>query len=163
MSSSTEAPDVLIHSSPGCPHPLKPRMYSSTEPIKILADKGSSRASDESRMLSRDSGPSSADKIDDWGAAKKSTMFGGGFDRRDRGERGGLFDSQSRADESDSWVSNKSFVPSTGARRFGSNSGGFDTHREDGVLSLTAVAVVQIRKIDGGRRKLLVPVALSIV
>ncbi|KAK3027731.1 hypothetical protein RJ639_042471 [Escallonia herrerae] len=34
------------------------------------------------------------------------------------------------ADESDSWVSNKSFVPSTGARRFGSNGGGFDTHRE---------------------------------
>ncbi|KAK3028456.1 hypothetical protein RJ639_040025 [Escallonia herrerae] len=91
---------------------------------------GSSRASDESRRPSRDSGPSRADEIDDWGAAKKSTTFGGGFDRRDRGERGGFFDSQSRADESDSWVSNKSFVPSTGARRFGSNGGGFDTQRE---------------------------------
>ncbi|KAK3025665.1 hypothetical protein RJ639_041957 [Escallonia herrerae] len=94
---------------------------------------GSSRASDESRRPSQDSGPSSADEIDDWGTAKKSTTFGGGFDRRDRGEkgeRGGLFDSQSRADESDSWVSNKSFVPSTGAWRLGSNGGGFDTHRE---------------------------------
>ncbi|KAK3032939.1 hypothetical protein RJ639_036110 [Escallonia herrerae] len=47
-----------------------------------------SRASDESRRPSRDSGPSSVDEIDDWGAAKKSTTFGGGFDRRDRGERG---------------------------------------------------------------------------
>ncbi|KAK2991834.1 hypothetical protein RJ640_025740 [Escallonia rubra] len=83
-----------------------------------------SRASDKSRRPSWDSGPSSADEIDDWGTAKKSTTFGIGFDRRDRGERGGIFDSQSRADESDNWVSNKSFVPSTGALRFGSNDGG---------------------------------------
>ncbi|KAK2986397.1 hypothetical protein RJ640_022395 [Escallonia rubra] len=99
---------------------------------------------DESRRPSRDLGLSSADEIDDWGAAKKSTTFGGGFDMRDRGEKGerrGLFDSQSRADELDSWVSNKSFVPSTGARRFDSEDrwgkkeitgtgGAFDSLRE---------------------------------
>ncbi|KAM7475136.1 hypothetical protein LguiB_022379 [Lonicera macranthoides] len=66
----------------------------------------------------REFAPSRADEIDDWGKAKKSVNVGG-FDRR---ERGGFFDSQSRADESDSWTSNKSFVPSEG-RRFG---GGFE-------------------------------------
>uniref|UniRef100_A0A5B7AMY1 Eukaryotic translation initiation factor 4B3-like n=2 Tax=Davidia involucrata TaxID=16924 RepID=A0A5B7AMY1_DAVIN len=96
---------------------------------------GSSRDSDEPRRqgsFGRDSNrelaPSRADEIDDWGAAKKST-FGNGFERRERGERGGFFDSQSRADESESWVSNKSSIPSEG-RRFGSSGGGFDNFRE---------------------------------
>ncbi|KOM48534.1 hypothetical protein LR48_Vigan07g223800 [Vigna angularis] len=47
----------------------------------------------------------------------------GGFERRER-DRGGFFDSHSRADESESWVSNKSFVPLE--RRFPSNGGGFE-------------------------------------
>ncbi|CBI37913.3 unnamed protein product, partial [Vitis vinifera] len=51
------------------------------------------------RDSSRELAPSRADEIDDWGAAKKSTV-GNGFERRDRG---GFFDSQSRADESASW------------------------------------------------------------
>uniref|UniRef100_A0A5B7ARG2 Eukaryotic translation initiation factor 4B3 n=1 Tax=Davidia involucrata TaxID=16924 RepID=A0A5B7ARG2_DAVIN len=88
---------------------------------------GSSRVSDEPRST-KDLAPSRADEIDDWAAAKKSTV-GNGFERRERGERGGFFDSQSKADESDSWVSNKSFVPSEG-RRFGSSGGAFDSLRE---------------------------------
>lgn len=90
---------------------------------------GASRGSEERRQggfgreSSRELAPSRADEIDDWGAAKKSTV-GSGFERR---ERGGFFDSQSRADESASWVSNKSYTPSEG-RRFG--SGGFDSLRE---------------------------------
>ncbi|XP_034682134.1 eukaryotic translation initiation factor 4B3-like [Vitis riparia] len=89
-----------------------------------------SRGSEERRQggfgrdSSRELAPSRADEIDDWGAAKKSTV-GNGFERRDRG---GFFDSQSRADESASWVSNKSFTPSEG-RRFG-GGGGFESLRE---------------------------------
>ena len=92
---------------------------------------GGSRGSEERRQggFERDSNrelaPSRADEIDDWVAAKKSTV-GNGFERR---ERGGFFDSQSRADESNSWVSNKSFSPSEG-RRFGGGGGGFDSLRE---------------------------------
>ncbi|XP_056160831.1 eukaryotic translation initiation factor 4B3 [Syzygium oleosum] len=106
---------------------------------------GSSRVSDDSRRQGgfdregdRESLPSRADEIDDWSAMKKSTV-GNGFERR---ERGGFFSSQSKADDSDSWVSNKSSEP----RRFsgevgrerrvfnrgvfeGSNGGGTDADR----------------------------------
>lgn len=88
---------------------------------------GSSRASDEPRRngsFNRDSGdrelaPSRADEIDDWAAAKKSTVGNNGFDRRERGGGGGggFFSSQSRADDSNNWGSNKSFVPSMDGRR----------------------------------------------
>ncbi|PNX71408.1 hypothetical protein L195_g027286, partial [Trifolium pratense] len=75
--------------------------------------------------------PSRADEIDNWAAAKKPS-FGNGSDRRDRGERGGsFFDSQSRADESDSWVTNKTFAPSEG-RRFGGGGAGADRERRVG-------------------------------
>ncbi|KAF7841151.1 eukaryotic translation initiation factor 4B3 [Senna tora] len=98
---------------------------------------GSSRvSSDEPRRngsFGRDSNreiaPSRADEIDNWAAAKKSPV-GNGYERRER-ERGGFFDSQSKADESDSWVSNKSYAPSEG-RRFGSNGGGFERERRVG-------------------------------
>ncbi|XP_043714111.1 eukaryotic translation initiation factor 4B3-like [Telopea speciosissima] len=86
---------------------------------------GSSRVSDEPHRnggFNRDSAPSRADEIDDWGAGKKS-MAAPAFERR---EKVGFFDSQSRADESDSWLGNKTFTPSEG-RRFG---GGFENHRE---------------------------------
>ncbi|KAL3515018.1 hypothetical protein ACH5RR_021920 [Cinchona calisaya] len=96
-------------------------------------DRPSRGSSDEQprrqRDSSRDFAPSRADEIDDWGATKKSTA-GNGFERRERGERGGFFsDSQSRADEVDNWVSNKMFVPSEGRRNerrggFESNGGG---------------------------------------
>ncbi|CAK9153654.1 unnamed protein product [Ilex paraguariensis] len=94
-------------------------------------DRSSSRvSSDEPRRQggfnwdsNREFEPSRADEIDDWAKAKKSTV-GNGFERRERGERGGFFsDSQSRADDSESWVSNKSFVPSEG-RRFCATGGG---------------------------------------
>ncbi|KAG6521675.1 hypothetical protein ZIOFF_018800 [Zingiber officinale] len=73
----------------------------------------------------RDLGPSRADEIDDWGAAKKSVVP----ERRERGGPGGFFDSQSRADDSDSWISSKSVAPPVEARRIGSR-GGFDAPRE---------------------------------
>ncbi|KAL4327308.1 hypothetical protein AHAS_Ahas13G0087100 [Arachis hypogaea] len=104
---------------------------------------GSSRVSDEPRRnggfrdSNRELAPSRADEIDNWAAAKKSTV-GNGFERRERDrdrERSGFFDSQSRADESDSWVTNKSSVPSE-SRRFGSNGGsgglGFERERKVG-------------------------------
>lgn len=80
------------------------------------------------RDSSRDFGSSRADEIDDWGAAKKSTAGNGnGFERRERGERGGFFsDSQSRADEVDNWASNKTFVPSEGRRN--DRRGGFESN-----------------------------------
>ncbi|XP_024962212.1 eukaryotic translation initiation factor 4B3 [Cynara cardunculus var. scolymus] len=82
---------------------------------------------DEGRKSTREPlGPSRADEIDDWGAAKKSTT---GFDRRERG--GGFFEgSHSRADESNSWGSNKSYTPSEGRR-----NGGFDRERRMGFES----------------------------
>nr|XP_010934180.1 eukaryotic translation initiation factor 4B3 [Elaeis guineensis] len=92
---------------------------------------GSSRASDEPRGPSyggpgsgsnRDLGPSRADEIDDWGAAKKSVVS----ERRERG--GGIFDSHSRADESNNWISNKSAAPPSDGRR--TNGGSFDGPRE---------------------------------
>ncbi|XP_022970868.1 eukaryotic translation initiation factor 4B3-like [Cucurbita maxima] len=101
-----------------------------------------SRVFDESRRsgdgsdreFGRDSLPSRADEIDDWGAGKKP-MMGNGFERRDRGGGGGFFDSQSsKADELDSWVSNKSFSPSDG-RRSGGRGGGFERERRVGFPS----------------------------
>ncbi|XP_038976760.1 eukaryotic translation initiation factor 4B3-like [Phoenix dactylifera] len=92
---------------------------------------GSSRVSDEPRRgvyggegsgSNRDLGPSRADEIDDWGAAKKSAAP----ERRDRG--GVFFDSHSRADESDSWISSKSAARPSDGRR--TNGGGFDGPRE---------------------------------
>ncbi|XP_010436972.1 PREDICTED: eukaryotic translation initiation factor 4B3-like [Camelina sativa] len=95
---------------------------------------GSSRVSEDgerrgggggfNRESSRDSGPSRADEDDNWGATKKP-IAGNGFERRERGGGGGVvgggfFDSQSKADEVDSWVSTK---PSE-SRRFVSTSGG---------------------------------------
>lgn len=112
---------------------------------------GSSRASEDGerrgsggfgrdRESSRDMGPSRADETDDWGAGKKA--FGGngngferrdrgpsgdGFERRDRGPGGGFFESQSKADEADSWVSSKPrFVPTS------SNGGGGDRFEKRG-------------------------------
>ncbi|XP_050232729.1 eukaryotic translation initiation factor 4B3 [Mercurialis annua] len=64
--------------------------------------------------------PSRADEIDDWSKMKKTPSFGN--ERRERGERergSSFFDSQSKADESESWVSNKAVE----TRRFG---GGFE-------------------------------------
>ncbi|KAI4299886.1 hypothetical protein L6164_033307 [Bauhinia variegata] len=101
---------------------------------------GSSRVSDESRRSnsfgrdardpSREMAPSRADEIDDWAAAKKSPI-GNEFVRGERREKGGFFDSHSKADESDSWVSNKSFLSSEG-RKFGTNGGGFERERKVG-------------------------------
>ncbi|GLT42896.1 hypothetical protein SLA2020_168730 [Shorea laevis] len=87
---------------------------------------GSSRVSN--RESNRERPPSRADEIDNWASAKKSigngNGFGSGFDRRERGERGGFFDSQSKADEVDNWVLNKSNNNGTEPpRRFG---GGFE-------------------------------------
>ncbi|XP_076894943.1 eukaryotic translation initiation factor 4B3-like [Bidens hawaiensis] len=86
---------------------------------------------DEGRRSSREPlGPSRADEIDDWGAAKKSSI-GGGFERLERGSGGVFFEgSHSRADDSDSWASNKSFRPSEG-RKFG----GFERERRMGFES----------------------------
>lgn len=84
------------------------------------------------RESNRDFAPSRADEIDDWGAAKKSTV-GNSFERRERGERGAFFsDSSSRADDVDNWAAKKSFVPQEGRRHerrggFESNGGGADT------------------------------------
>ncbi|KAG5624821.1 hypothetical protein H5410_010039 [Solanum commersonii] len=87
------------------------------------------------RDTDREIAPSRADETDDWGAAKK-TSAGNGFERRgERGERGGFFsDSQSKADESDNWATNKAFVPSSGRRfdrrgSFGSNGSDSDSDR----------------------------------
>ncbi|WCJ39813.1 Eukaryotic translation initiation factor 4B3 [Euphorbia peplus] len=83
---------------------------------------------DRDRDSPRDIQPSRADEIDDWSKTKKSPV-GNGYDRRDsdrnrdRGSGGSFFDSQSKADESDSWVSNK---PPSETRRFGAGSGGFE-------------------------------------
>lgn len=95
----------------------------------------SRRSNDGSdREFRRESLPSRADEIDDWGAGKKP-MMGNGIERRERGGGGGFFDSHSsKADESDSWVSSKSFTPSEG-RRSGGMGGGFDRERRGGFPS----------------------------
>ncbi|KAM0025736.1 putative plant specific eukaryotic initiation factor 4B [Helianthus debilis subsp. tardiflorus] len=93
--------------------------------------RGSGGGDEEGRRSSREPlGPSRADEIDDWGAMKKSTV-GGGFDRRERGGGGGFGDgSHSRADDSDSWASNKTYRPTEG-RKFG----GFEKERRMGFES----------------------------
>ncbi|KAM0950347.1 putative plant specific eukaryotic initiation factor 4B [Dioscorea sansibarensis] len=92
---------------------------------------GSSRVSDEPRRngfggggggSNRDLGPSRADEVDDWGAGKRSI---GAPERR---RESGFFDSQSRADESESWVSNKTAPPLSNGRKI--NGSGFDGPRE---------------------------------
>ncbi|CAE6150707.1 unnamed protein product [Arabidopsis arenosa] len=100
---------------------------------------GSSRVSEDGerrgggfnrdREPSRDSGPSRADEDDNWAAAKKP-IGGGGFERRERGG-GGFFESQSqsKADEVDSWVSTK---PSEPRRFVSSNGGGGDRFEKRG-------------------------------
>ncbi|EOA16679.1 hypothetical protein CARUB_v10004871mg [Capsella rubella] len=99
---------------------------------------GSSRVSEDGerrgggfnrdRESSRDSGPSRADEDDNWGATKKP-IGGSGFERRERGGGGGgFFDSQSKADEVDSWVSTKPSEP----RRYVSSNGGGDRFEKRG-------------------------------
>ncbi|EPS72390.1 hypothetical protein M569_02372, partial [Genlisea aurea] len=81
------------------------------------------------RESNRDFAPSRADETDDWGATKKFSSSGSGFDRKERGDRGGFFtDSQSRADEVDNWASSKSFVPSDPRRNDRKPGFGFDTN-----------------------------------
>ncbi|KAJ6927383.1 hypothetical protein NC651_011442 [Populus alba x Populus x berolinensis] len=85
---------------------------------------GNSRVSN--RESNREFAPSRADEIDDWSKTKKSPV-GSGYERRDRDrERGSsFFDSQSKADESENWVSNK--TANDGPRRFGGvNNGVFE-------------------------------------
>ncbi|PIN14277.1 hypothetical protein CDL12_13099 [Handroanthus impetiginosus] len=88
------------------------------------------RQGSSNRDSNREFAPSRADEADDWGAGKK---FSGnnGFDRKERGEKGGFFsDSQSRADGVDNWASNKSFVPSE-PRRY-EKRGGFGLESSNG-------------------------------
>ncbi|KAK4340445.1 hypothetical protein RND71_041907 [Anisodus tanguticus] len=86
------------------------------------------------RDTDREIAPSRADESEDWGAAKK-TSIGNGFDRWERGERGGFFsDSQSKADETNNLAANKAFVPSSGRRfdrrgSFGSNGSDSDSDK----------------------------------
>ncbi|KAL6494834.1 hypothetical protein OROGR_031634 [Orobanche gracilis] len=76
-----------------------------------IRDEQPRRQGSFNRESDREFTPSRADETDNWAMGKKSPA-GGGFERRDRGERGGFFtDSQSRADEVDNWASNKSFAP----------------------------------------------------
>ncbi|KAL6526010.1 hypothetical protein OROHE_015534 [Orobanche hederae] len=76
-----------------------------------IRDEQPRRQGSFNRESDREFAPSRADETDNWAMGKKSAAVGG-FDRRDRGERGGFFtDSQSRADDVDNWASNKSFMP----------------------------------------------------
>ncbi|EEF34099.1 eukaryotic translation initiation factor 4B3 [Ricinus communis] len=77
---------------------------------------GNSRVSSRDRDSSRELVLSRADEIDDWSKTKKSPSFGN--ERRERSSS--FFDSQSKADESDSWVANKPME----TRRFGGGGGG---------------------------------------
>ncbi|XP_068645635.1 eukaryotic translation initiation factor 4B3-like [Aristolochia californica] len=88
---------------------------------------GSARVSDEPRRREgyvRESGPSRADDAEDWGAGKKFAPSPS-FERK---ERGGFFDSHSRADEVDSWKSNKSSTPSEPRR---DRRGGFEMFQKE--------------------------------
>ncbi|PIM97930.1 hypothetical protein CDL12_29592 [Handroanthus impetiginosus] len=99
-----------------------------------MRDEQPRRQGSFNRETNREFVPSRADETDNWAAGKKSSGSNG-FERRDRGERGGFFtDSQSRADEVDNWASNKSFVPSEprryerrGGFGLGSSNGGADS------------------------------------
>ncbi|KAG8368141.1 hypothetical protein BUALT_Bualt15G0014200 [Buddleja alternifolia] len=95
-----------------------------------MRDEQPRRQGSFNRDSDREFMPSRADENDNWGAGKKSPV-GNGFERRERGERGGFFpDSQSRADEVDNWASKKSFVPSE-PRRY-ERRGGFGLEASDG-------------------------------
>lgn len=101
-----------------------------------MRDEQPRRQGSFNRESNRELAPSRADETDNWASGKRSPASnGGGFERRERGERGGFFtDSQSRADEVDNWASNKSFAPSEPKRyerrgSFGleSSNGGADS------------------------------------
>ncbi|KAK4401431.1 Eukaryotic translation initiation factor 4B3 [Sesamum angolense] len=95
-----------------------------------MRDEQPRRQGSFNRESNREFVPSRADETDDWGAGKKSSI-NNGFERRDRGERGGFFsDSQSRADEADNWALNKSFVPSEPRRH--ERRGGFGLESGNG-------------------------------
>ncbi|URE02186.1 Eukaryotic translation initiation factor 4B [Musa troglodytarum] len=115
----------------------------------------SSRDSDDPRRdgfggagggSNRDLLPSRADEIDDWGAAKKSVAL----ERREMGGGGSFFDSQSRADESDRWISNKSTAPPAEGRRIGGGGGGFEMFKREGSNSGGADSETWGRKKDFG-------------
>ncbi|KAH6768611.1 hypothetical protein C2S51_013947 [Perilla frutescens var. frutescens] len=99
-----------------------------------MRDEQPRRQGSFNRESNRELAPSRADETDNWASGKRSPASNG-FERRERGERGGFFtDSQSRADEVDNWASNKSFVPSEPRRyerrgSFGleSSNGGADS------------------------------------
>ncbi|KAG6416105.1 hypothetical protein SASPL_123529 [Salvia splendens] len=99
-----------------------------------MRDEQPRRQGSFNRESNHELAPSRADETDNWATGKMSPASGG-FERRDRGERGGFFaDSLSRADEVDNWASNKSFAPSEPRRyerrgSFGleSSNGGADS------------------------------------
>lgn len=99
-----------------------------------MRDEQPRRQGSFNRDSNRESERSRADETDNWATGKRSPVSNG-FERRERGERGGFFtDSQSRADEVDNWASNKSFAPSEPRRyerrgSFGleSSNGGADS------------------------------------
>ncbi|KAL9370721.1 hypothetical protein Peur_035861 [Populus x canadensis] len=92
---------------------------------------GNSRVSN--RESSKEFAPSRADEIDDWSKTKKSPA-GNVYERRERERGSSFFDSQSKADESASWVSNK--TTNDGPRRFvGANNGGFERRGSYDTLS----------------------------
>ncbi|CAN0910136.1 Eukaryotic translation initiation factor 4B3, partial [Linum grandiflorum] len=73
-------------------------------------------------------GPSRADEADDWSKGKRSTVgavaSGDGFERRGRERGSSFFEGHSKADESDSWVSNRTPpAVSSEPRRFGGGGG----------------------------------------
>ncbi|XP_047941842.1 eukaryotic translation initiation factor 4B3 [Salvia hispanica] len=97
-----------------------------------MRDEQPRRQGSFNRESNRELAPSRADETDNWAAGKRSSA-GGGFERRERGERGGFFtdsQSQSRADEVDNWGSNKSFAPSE-PRRY-ERRGGFGLESSNG-------------------------------
>ncbi|KAL7125461.1 hypothetical protein ABFS83_14G119000 [Erythranthe nasuta] len=116
------------------------------------------------RDSDREFASSRADETDDWGAGKKSSS-NNVSDRRERGERGGGFfsDSQSRADDVSNWSSNKSSAPPEPKRydkrgSFGSESsnGGGDSgnwgkrREEEGRRSGGGGAFDSLRERRGG-------------
>ncbi|XP_042000516.1 eukaryotic translation initiation factor 4B3-like [Salvia splendens] len=95
-----------------------------------MRDEQPRRQGSFNRESNRELAPSRADETDNWAAGKRSSA-GSGFERRERGERGGFFtDSQSRADEVDNWGSNKSFAPSE-PRKY-ERRGGFGLESSNG-------------------------------
>ncbi|KAI3446221.1 hypothetical protein Pfo_002886 [Paulownia fortunei] len=112
-----------------------------------MRDEQPRRQGSFNRESNREFVQSRADETDNWAAGKKSSA-NNGFERRERGERGGFFpDSQSRADEVDNWASNKSFVPSE-PRRY-EKRGGFGLEPSNGGADSSNWVK---RKEDEGRR-----------